>query len=348
MALSQQLAQTAKQTLYQTGALAAVHRLRNGRTLTATMFHRVLGRADPRWRTADPTYTVTDEFLRGCLDFFREHYNVIDLKRVTLDDGLDALPPRPMLITFDDGWADTVDCALPVLREAGVTALLFVVAGALGNRQAFWQERIFGAWRQGAIDAAAIAAAWRQVDSAAAPPGDSSEKSVRALIARIGRMSAAARAAVVTSLATSDGEPVPSMMTAEQLCQWDAAGMSVGGHGHSHEPLTALADAGPELGDSRRTLRDILGRDAGGPETMSFPHGRYDSNVVSRARGAGYRYMFTSNPVLNRPRSDGTLSDLLGRVGIDARHLGDGEGRARPESLAARLSLRPRDTIEMR
>jgi peptidoglycan/xylan/chitin deacetylase (PgdA/CDA1 family) len=54
---------------------------------------------------------------------------------VTLDDLVDsrcgcrALPPKPVVITFDDGYRDCIKFALPVLRELGLAATIFVVAG---------------------------------------------------------------------------------------------------------------------------------------------------------------------------------------------------------------------------
>lgn len=44
-----------------------------------------------------------------------------------LRDGA-ACTRRHFLVTFDDGYADTVEVALPVLRAAGVPAILFLVA----------------------------------------------------------------------------------------------------------------------------------------------------------------------------------------------------------------------------
>lgn len=44
-----------------------------------------------------------------------------------------ALPPRPILLTFDDGYADFYIAALPALRRHGFTATLYVTTGYVGG-----------------------------------------------------------------------------------------------------------------------------------------------------------------------------------------------------------------------
>ena len=52
-------------------------------------------------------------------------------------DGLQgnaALPPRPVLITVDDGFADFADHALPALAARNLPSTLYVTTGALADR----------------------------------------------------------------------------------------------------------------------------------------------------------------------------------------------------------------------
>ena len=56
---------------------------------------------------------------------------------------LEALPPRPVIITFDDGFADFEETALPCLRERGLAATLYVTTGFLGGRPKHASERSF-------------------------------------------------------------------------------------------------------------------------------------------------------------------------------------------------------------
>jgi peptidoglycan/xylan/chitin deacetylase (PgdA/CDA1 family) len=63
-------------------------------------------------------------------------YTVIDLQAV-LDYYVEGrpLPPKAVLITFDDGYHDNLDNAARVLRTYGYPAVLFVPVGYLDDRQ---------------------------------------------------------------------------------------------------------------------------------------------------------------------------------------------------------------------
>ena len=54
-----------------------------------------------------------------------------------------ALPRRPVVITFDDGFRDCMDHAVPILREHGFSAVFFLVAGLMG-RTSRWMLRTSG------------------------------------------------------------------------------------------------------------------------------------------------------------------------------------------------------------
>lgn len=47
------------------------------------------------------------------------------------------LPPRPVIITFDDGYMDNYTYAYPILKKHGMTATVFVVAGTVGGINEF-------------------------------------------------------------------------------------------------------------------------------------------------------------------------------------------------------------------
>lgn len=123
------------------------------------------------------------------------------------------------------------------------------------------------------------------------------------------------------------------------LAELACSGVAIGTHGVSHEPLTAVDDPEAELRNCWQDLQRRLGKDAGLP-TLSFPHGRYDRRMLERARGLGYRLMFTSDRGLNR--IDGNrIPDVLGRVEITSQLCGSAGGRFDPKKLALWLFRQP-------
>lgn len=57
-------------------------------------------------------------------------------------DGL-SFPKNAVLLTFDDGYADNYDNALPVLERYGVGAVVFLVTGAVGGTNHWMKGRGF-------------------------------------------------------------------------------------------------------------------------------------------------------------------------------------------------------------
>jgi peptidoglycan/xylan/chitin deacetylase (PgdA/CDA1 family) len=68
--------------------------------------------------------------------------NVITPQAFTafLEDGA-ALPKRPALLTFDDGYRDNFTEAYPVLRELGLQSLLFLATDYVGTDKVFPHDR---------------------------------------------------------------------------------------------------------------------------------------------------------------------------------------------------------------
>jgi peptidoglycan/xylan/chitin deacetylase (PgdA/CDA1 family) len=61
-------------------------------------------------------------------------YTVVDLDAVLAHYGNgDPLPPRPVLITFDDGYRDNLENAAPLLGKHGYRAVVFVPIGYLDD-----------------------------------------------------------------------------------------------------------------------------------------------------------------------------------------------------------------------
>ncbi len=81
-------------------------------------------------------------------EVFRRHIAVLlqeGFTPVTFQGLLKAprFPPKPVVITFDDGYASLMDYAVPILEEYGVPAVVFVVTRFIGKR-ASWDVHFAG------------------------------------------------------------------------------------------------------------------------------------------------------------------------------------------------------------
>lgn len=325
------MSELAKKLLYASGLLAIFHRLRNRRTLTVIMFHRVLDPTDPRWASCDPDYTLDVSLLDQCLQFFGRHYNIVSVEQVLASrrSGT-ALPPRALLVTFDDGWSDNLDFALPRLRAAGVPGLLFVVADVIGRQFAFYQERIVGAWRLGKLRANELALAAGDADRA---KGNSLGE-LRHAIAGIESLDETARELALHRFEHVLDDGLRHMLNRDELRTLESGNIAIGLHGKTHTPMTLATDLNAELSGARQEVAAYLERGEP-PVTMSFPHGRHDAKIANQAHEAGYELIFTSEPILNP--TDPKPGWLLGRVGFEQDGIVDASGRFSAEKLALLL-----------
>lgn len=329
-----------KKLLYVSGLLGLYHRMRNADSLTVVMFHRTLSPDDPRWRTCDPDYTLATPWLAESLAFFKKHYHVVSLAQVLASrrDGK-PLPPRALLITFDDGWADNADYALPELQRAGLPALLFVVADAVGTRQPFFQERLIAAWRRGTLKVADLAQAMRAHLVMPWRPEDESLEQLREGIARLEALPAERRQHILAPFMAALDDGLRHMVDRDELLRLAGGGVDLGLHGKTHTPMKLAEDLDAELSGARAALARQLGQVDASAESMSFPHGSYDAAIAQRARDAGYELIFTSVPVLNPVAPK--VGWLLGRTGFETDAVVDAQGRFRPDWLALYLFRKP-------
>lgn len=82
------------------------------------------------------------EELAAQLAYLRRHY-----RPMRLTDAVAALEQRRPLhraavVTFDDGFRDAIDFALPLLREYNIPATVFVVTSVVGNTDLMWRHKL--------------------------------------------------------------------------------------------------------------------------------------------------------------------------------------------------------------
>ena len=95
-----------------------------------TLLYHSINRRNPA-KTA-----ISEEAFEAQLSFLhREGYSILSLAQaIDFISDKQEVPQRAVLLTFDDGFADNVLTALPLLRDYGMTATLFLVSTYIGQK----------------------------------------------------------------------------------------------------------------------------------------------------------------------------------------------------------------------
>jgi peptidoglycan/xylan/chitin deacetylase (PgdA/CDA1 family) len=139
---------TALQAGLQGSGLASLY-VRLGRVTgtTAFNFHCVGGPETADW--VDPRYHQEPSRFERQMRFLASARDVVPLRRLVeaLENGTD-LPPRTVVVTFDDGYLDHLTVAAPILKKYGIPATFFLPTGYVERAENQWVDRLFSAIRR--------------------------------------------------------------------------------------------------------------------------------------------------------------------------------------------------------
>lgn len=99
------------------------------------LYHRVVTLdTDPQ------LLSVTPEHFAGHLEYISEHYNPISLSELYQALKAGKVPDKSVVITFDDGYADNLWNAKPLLEKYGILATVFVTSSHVDSDREFWWD----------------------------------------------------------------------------------------------------------------------------------------------------------------------------------------------------------------
>lgn len=81
------------------------------------------------------SYNVSPSDFKAQLDYLQQNgYNTITMQEFVLArEGKFNLPDNPIILTFDDGYADNYEVMMPILRAHNMKAVVYVIANELGK-----------------------------------------------------------------------------------------------------------------------------------------------------------------------------------------------------------------------
>ncbi|MEX2495699.1 MAG: polysaccharide deacetylase family protein [Woeseia sp.] len=229
-------------------------------------FHQVPRDAD-EMAPGTPPAAVFEQQMRWVADYC----NVLPLPEAAARLGEGTLPARAACITFDDGYADNVEVAAPVLQRLGLSATFFITAGAV-EEGIMWNDLVIEGVRRanGVLDLGDLGLGIHELadDAArrAAVPAVIDQLKYRQLTPRLNT------AQEIFSRATGEAPP-RMMMSKAQVAELAEQGFDVGAHTINHPILKELTadEARREIEESRDWVRNVTGEM---PRSFAYPNGR--------------------------------------------------------------------------
>jgi len=281
-------------------------------SLTILGYHRVLPLQESLLYPFQSMVMPRDLFEQQ-LSHLAAHYTMLTLPEAVERLRTKRLPPRAVCVTFDDGYRDNFEVALPILKKYGVPATFFVVTGAMeGKTRLLWDEVV------SRVREIKDTRAWEKLLREPLPPwfhekmnrlgaGDPAESTGESLVRdlnRIPRQDRMDALQVLRDATSADGKYAdPPIVGWDELREIRRAGMLIGAHTRTHPFLDELdhAAAKEEIEGSIRTLSERLQE----PITLfSYPRGRFKEDVKTWLRDAGIEAAVTTELGRNSPGVD--------------------------------------------
>lgn len=273
------------------------------------LYHRVVELAlDPQ------LLAVTPQHFAEHLDIVRR-YRPMRLQSLNRALSGGRLPRRAVVVTFDDGYADNLYNAKPLLERYDLPATVFVTAGQVGQTREFWWDdlerlvlqpgplperlelQVNGRvvrWEPGRAADGGEEAYQRYADwhiERRADPGPR-QQLYRALYDLLHGLTAEERRTALDKLcawagADSAGRLTHRALTAAEVAQLaDGDLLEVGAHTMTHSRLAALSikQQQEEICRSKDQLEGILNRPV---LSLAYPHGSYTAETLGMVQDAG-------------------------------------------------------------
>jgi peptidoglycan/xylan/chitin deacetylase (PgdA/CDA1 family) len=224
-----------------------------------------------------------------------------------------SLPPKAVAVTFDDGYADNLYEAKPILERYAIPATVFVCTGYAGRE--FWWDELnrlvmssqaeLGALR---LEAGENQFVWDQPEVSPEAGLESRRKFRHALYHFLLPFDIEEQRQAMDAIrrwsGVSSNEMTSRTMTHEEIVQLAAGGLiEFGAHTRFHPMLPRLAveRQRQEIVSSKHELEGILGRQV---EGFAYPNGRATEDAKRIVREAGFAFACTSLHDVVRPASD--------------------------------------------
>jgi len=279
--------------------------------LRVLTYHRV-DHPDARPDLDPDLISATPEDFARQMEHLAERHHVVSIEQVlqAIRGGC-RLPPRSVLITFDDAYCDFWENAWPTLRRLRLPAVMFVPTSFPDQPRRFWWDTVHAAMRPAVADRQLAELGFDVV------PRETPARRYARVVGELKRLphdEVLARVAKLSRPGELPALPSP-VMTWDELRELAAQGLTLGAHTRTH-PLLNRVPVDAAVEEAVGSLRDLRSRVPGVPSILAYPGGAFSGELVRRLRG-DFELAFTTCRGINELERADAL--LLRRINV-SRH----------------------------
>lgn len=268
--------------------------------------------------TADPQLLAVSPMLFSeHLAVLRRDYHPLHLSEMVAAASTGALPERAVAVTFDDGYADNLHEARPLLDRHDVPATVFIASDYVGSDREFWWDDLERILLLPPTVPDRILIRFHSATHEWAMTGPDSDDTprdyaYRSLLDLLSGLTSTERSAILDDLAgqvgvTTNGRRTHRALSESEIVRLiDGRNVTVGAHTRTHPSLAALppAEQKSEIAGSRARLQEITGTSVC---DFAFPFGGssdYSRVTLALVREAGFSTSCINSPGLVHRRTD--------------------------------------------
>jgi len=275
--------------------LRPLSRFMRNENLTVLAYHRINEKPDDSYPHQEDTVSTTSDMFRSQLAFLKRYCFVTTFKGLAeLIAANEKIPPNTVIITFDDGYRDNYDIALPILSEFKLPAVIYVVTGNIDTGQPFWFDILSYALTN-APNGTLRVLDGRHTFDISNGNGKLLRRSFGDLVRVLTdqeRVQAISELVDYSKCRDEIEAHERMVLTWPEVSELHSAGIEIGSHTVSHPFLSCLSDEQleSELVESKRRIETEIGSPV---VSLSYPTGGksfYDERALKFAATCGYQF----------------------------------------------------------
>jgi len=212
------------------------------------------------------------------------------------------LPDNSVVITFDDGYRDVYDIALPVLKHFGLPATAFLTTACIGSGRSLWTNVFYRFMASSHVNSMQFQFPGETFNTYDLSSEESVQISTLKLSGKLKKLKPSLRDQILQQLAEAlnvdpDYDPHEElpMLDWDQVKELFEHGINIGSHTATHPILTRCCSdlQREELEVSKHTIETYIDSEC---STIAYPNGQigdFNEITIDIVKDVGYKAAFT-------------------------------------------------------